>query len=266
MSALYFLSVDLGATSGRVMLGRFDGNRVALESLHRFATPLVRIGDRYYWNIYSLYEELLAGFAIAGSRQLPIVSIGIDTWGVDMAFVGRDGALAGLPRSYRDPYTHGVPEEFFAERMPRREVYDRTGIQMLAFNSLFQLFALQKEGCSALETAQRLLFMPDALAYLLTGEMVTEYTIFSTSQCMNALSRQPDAALLQAVGVSPSLFSRAVMPGERVGLLTRSIGQATGLGQIPVVAVAGHDTASAVATVPARDAHFAYLSSGTWSL
>lgn len=266
MSALYFLSVDLGATSGRVMLGRFDGNRVALESLHRFATPLVRIGDRYYWNIYSLYEELLTGFAIAGSRQLPIVSIGIDTWGVDMAFVGRDGALAGLPRSYRDPYTHGVPEEFFAERMPRREVYDRTGIQMLAFNSLFQLFALQKEGCSALETAQRLLFMPDALAYLLTGEMVTEYTIFSTSQCMNALSRQPDAALLQAVGVSPSLFSRAVMPGERVGLLTRSIGQATGLGQIPVVAVAGHDTASAVAAVPARDAHFAYLSSGTWSL
>lgn len=266
MSALYFLSVDLGATSGRVMLGRFDGDKVALEPLHRFATPLVQVGERYCWNIFSLYQELITGFSIAGSRQLPIVSIGIDTWGVDMAFVARDGSLAGLPRSYRDPYTQGVAEEFFAERMPRREVYDRTGIQMLDFNSLYQLYALKKENSSALETARGILFMPDALAYLLTGEMVTEYTVFSTSQCMNAFSRQPDAALLQAAGVSPALFARVVMPGERVGLLSRSIGRATGLGQIPVVAVAGHDTASAVAAVPARETHFAYLSSGTWSL
>lgn len=145
MSALYFLSVDLGATSGRVMLGRFDDDKIALEPLHRFATPLVQVGERYCWNIFSLYQELITGFSIAGSRQLPIVSIGIDTWGVDMAFVARDGSLAGLPRSYRDPYTQGVAEEFFAERMPRREVYDRTGIQMLDFNSLYQLYALKKE-------------------------------------------------------------------------------------------------------------------------
>ncbi len=266
MSALYFLSVDLGATSGRVMLGCFDGGKVSLEPLHRFPTPLVRVGDRYCWNIFSLYQELIAGFTIAAGRRVPIVSIGIDTWGVDMAFVARDGSIAGLPRAYRDPFTEGVQEEFFAAKMPRREVYDRTGIQFLSFNSLFQLFALQKEGCSALETAQRILFMPDALAYMLTGEMVTEYTVFSTSQCMNAFSRQPDAALLQAVGISPALFSPVVIPGERVGLLSRAIGQATGLGQIPVVAVAGHDTASAVAAVPASDKHFAYLSSGTWSL
>lgn len=179
----YFVGVDLGATSGRVILATLCGDGIALEVLHRFPNRLLSIGGKYYWNIYSLYEEILHGLTLAGQRRLRVDSIGIDTWGVDMACVAADGTLAGLPRAYRDPYTNGVPEEFF-RKIPRQEVYRRTGIQIMNFNSLFQLRAARGEGMSALENAASVLFMPDALSYLLTGEKVCEYTILSTSQFM----------------------------------------------------------------------------------
>ena len=182
-----------------------------------------------------------------------------------MACVAADGTLAGLPRAYRDPYTNGVPEEFF-RKIPRQEVYRRTGIQIMNFNSLFQLRAARGEGMSALENAASVLFMPDALSYLLTGEKVCEYTILSTSQFMDPRTREIDGALLREAGVDPALFPRVVMPGQRIGVLCDAVARQTGLGAVPVVAVAGHDTASAVAAVPARNGRFAYLSSGTWSL
>ena len=261
----YFVGVDLGATSGRVILATLCGDGIALEVLHRFPNRLLSIGGKYYWNIYSLYEEILHGLTLAGQRRLRVDSIGIDTWGVDMACVAADGTLAGLPRAYRDPYTNGVPEEFF-RKIPRQEVYRRTGIQIMNFNSLFQLRAARGEGMSALENAASVLFMPDALSYLLTGEKVCEYTILSTSQFMEPRTREIDGALLREAGVDPALFPRVVMPGRRIGVLCDAVARQTGLGAVPVVAVAGHDTASAVAAVPARNGRFAYLSSGTWSL
>ena len=261
----YFVGVDLGATSGRVILATLCGDGIALEVLHRFPNRLLALGGKFYWNIYSLYEEILHGLTLAGQRRIPVDSIGIDTWGVDMACVAADGTLAGLPRAYRDPYTNGVPEEFF-RKIPRQEVYRRTGIQIMNFNSLFQLRAARGEGMSALENAASVLFMPDALSYLLTGEKVCEYTILSTSQFMDPRTREIDGLLLREAGVDPALFPRVVMPGRRIGALCDAVARQTGLGAVPVVAVAGHDTASAVAAVPARNGCFAYLSSGTWSL
>lgn len=262
----HYIAIDLGATSGRVILAALDGDRIEMETLHRFPNRLVELAGKYYWNIYSLYEEILHGLQLAGRRGIRIESIGIDTWGVDMVFVAEDGTLCSLPRSYRDPYTDGAPEAFFAEKMPRREVYDRTGIQIMNFNSLFQLYAARREGSSALVQAAKILFIPDALSYMLTGEAVSEYTILSTSQFMNPHTRWPDTELLDAAGVDPSLFPRVVMPGHRIGTLTADVARTTGLGAVPVVAVAGHDTGSAVAAVPAENERFAYLSSGTWSL
>lgn len=265
MSAQSFLAVDLGATSGRVILATLDDGQLQLEVLHRFPNRLIEVGGNYYWNIYALYEDILQGLTEAGKREVEIRSIGIDTWGVDFAFVAEDGTLCSLPRAYRDPYTNGAPEAYF-EHISRREVYERTGIQIMNFNSLFQLYAQHKEQSSALKHADKLLFMPDALSYLLTGKQVCEYTILSTSQFMNPRTKQVDAELLAVAGVKPELIPEVVMPGTEVGRLTPSLAKATGLGEIPVVAVAGHDTGSAVAAVPAEGEGFAYLSSGTWSL
>ena len=265
MNSSNFLAVDLGATSGRVIMATLSDDGLQLDVLHRFPNNLLCIDGKYYWNIYSLYENIIQGLTIAGQRKVPVTSIGIDTWGVDMVCVAEDGTLAGLPRAYRDPYTNGIPEEFF-EKIPRSEVYGRTGIQIMNFNSLFQLYAARKERMSTLENAKSVLFMSDALSYLLTGEQVCEYTILSTSQFMNPHTKQADKELLAAAGIDASLFPRVVMPGEIVGVLTESVARMTGLGRIPVVAVAGHDTGSAVAAVPAANERFAYLSSGTWSL
>ncbi len=265
MASHYFLAIDLGATSGRVILATLGEGKLDLEVLHRFPNRLIEVGGNYYWNIYALYEDILQGLTEAGKRKLPIHSIGIDTWGVDFAYVNEDGTLAGLPRAYRDPYTNGAPEAFF-KQCPREEVYRRTGIQIMNFNSLFQLYAQQKAGVSALKQAESLLFMPDALSYLLTGKKVCEYTILSTSQFMNPRTKQVDEELLAVAGVKKELIPPVVMPGTEVGRLTPSLAKQTGLGEIPVVAVAGHDTGSAVAAVPAADEGFAYLSSGTWSL
>ena len=265
MTAQCFLAIDLGATSGRVILATLSDEKIDLEVMHRFPNRLINVGGKYYWNIYALYEDILQGLTEAGKRGVKIQSIGIDTWGVDFAFVNEDGTLASLPRAYRDPYTNGAPEAFF-ERCPRKEVYERTGIQIMNFNSLFQLFALNGEQSSALKQADKLLFMPDALSYLLTGEKVCEYTILSTSQFMNPRTKQVDEHLLEVAGVDPKLIPNVVMPGTEVGRLRPELAAMTGLEQIPVIAVAGHDTGSAVAAVPAEDEGFAYLSSGTWSL
>ena len=259
------IGVDLGATSGRVILARAGGDRLRMEELHRFPNRMREIDGRFYWDIHALYEEILRGLSVAGGRGERIDSIGIDTWGVDFACVDPDGDLLGLPRAYRDPYTDGVPEEFF-RTVPRESVYAKTGIQVMNFNSLYQLYALNREHNPALAAAEHVLFMPDALSYLLTGEQVCEYTILSTSQLMNPRTRELDGELLRAAGVDASLFARRVMPGERVGVLRDEVARRTGLGRVEVFAVAGHDTASAIAAVPAADERFAYLSSGTWSL
>ncbi len=265
MNTKHILAVDLGATSGRVILATLDGKTLQTEELNRFPNRLTRLFGRYYWDIHALFEHICEGLRRAAAKGVAIDSVGIDTWGVDMVFVGSDGQLLGLPRAYRDPYTDGAPEAFFRE-VPRREVYDRTGIQIMNFNSLYQLYAARRAGSSTLAAAEKILFIPDALSYLLTGRMVCEYTILSTSQLMDPRTKRLDEKLLRTAGVRPEQFAEIVLPGHTVGTLSEEIRRATGLGEVPVIAVAGHDTASAVAAVPAEDEHFAYLSSGTWSL
>lgn len=266
MNEKNYIAVDLGATSGRVILANVNKEGVInMQTIHRFPTPLLHIGDKYCWNIYSLYDDIVKGLAMVGQKGVKVESIGIDTWGVDFVCVADDGTLCALPRSYRDPYTNGIPEKFF-KKMPKEELYNRTGIQIMNFNSVFQLYAQHKEKSSALDNAKRILFMPDALSYLLTGKMVCEYTILSTSALMDPRKKKLDKSILRVCHVKARRFPKIVFPGTKVGKLTDSLAESTGLGNIPVIAVAGHDTGSAVAAVPASDECFAYLSSGTWSL
>jgi len=236
-----------------------------MKELTRFPNQMLQIGDHFHWNIYSLFEHIKAGLVAAKKEGVEISSIGIDTWGVDFALIAKDGSVLGAPYAYRDPHTNGMPEKYFSI-VPREKVYDLTGIQVMNFNSLYQLFALKQAGSSLLDAAAEMLFMPDALAYLLTGNKVVEYTIASTSQILNPRTKKFEAQLLEAAGVSPSILGKIVTPGHVVGTLTDVLADESELGKVPVIAVAGHDTASAIAAVPAENERFAYLSSGTWSL
>lgn len=261
-----FFAVDLGATSGRTILGAFTPAGLELEEVNRFPNHLIEAGGHFYWDIYELYRHIVEGLKLAARKEdVEITSIGIDTWGVDFVCVGKDGGFLRQPYAYRDPHTIGAPDAFFT-RVPRSHVYGWTGIQVMNFNSLFQLDTLRRNHDSALAAADKILFMPDALSYMLTGEMVTEYTIASTAQLLNANTRKLEDALLNELGLTQAHFGRFVYPGDRVGVLTKEVQRMIGLGDIPVIAVAGHDTASAVAAVPAMNRNFAYLSSGTWSL
>ena len=262
----YFFAVDLGATSGRTIIGTLDDNRFNLEELTRFDNNLIQTGGHFYWDIYALYFEIIKGLKIVAQRQIEISSIGIDTWGVDFVFIGEDGAILRNPVAYRDPHTFGVMEKFFENEVDKKTVYDITGIQFMNFNSIFQLYAMKLNDDSALKNAKKILFVPDALSYMLTGEAVCEYTIVSTSELLDPRTKEIDPTLLKALGLERSQFGRMITPGTQIGVLTEEVQQMTGLGAIPVIAVAGHDTGSAVAAVPAKDEKFAYLSSGTWSL
>ena len=265
MLARHFAAVDLGATSGRVILATIAEGKISMEEIHRFADPIIQMQGHFYWDFPAIYKSVVEGLAIIASRGVKIESIGIDTWGVDFAIFGKDGALLRLPYCYRDPHTTNAPEEFF-KRMPRKELYEKTGIQIMNFNSVFQLDTLRRNSCSALEAAEKILFVPDALAYLLTGEQVTEYTIASTAQMIDPRTKMWDEDILAMLDLSADKFGRMVMPGEKIGVLTAEVQRLTGLDAVPVVAVASHDTGSAVAAVPAEDENYAYLSSGTWSL
>ena len=262
----YFFAVDLGATSGRTILGIIEDGRLEQEELTRFPNNLIETGGHFYWDIYALYNEMIRGLQIVGRRGISISSIGIDTWGVDFVFIGEDGALLRNPMAYRDPHTFGRMEEYFEHVVGRRQVYDITGIQFMNFNSLFQLYAMRKDDNAALKHCQKVLFLPDALSWMLTGEAVCEYTIASTSQMLDPRTGDLSERLIESVGLTRRHFGRMVQPGTKIGVLTKEVQKMTGLGPVPVIAVPGHDTASAVAAVPARDENFAYLSSGTWSL
>ena len=265
MNTSNYFAVDLGATSGRTIISVFDGHKIKMRELTRFSNPMIPVGGHLYWDLPGLYNEVLLGLKKAADEGIAVDSIGIDTWGCDFAFFGKDGQLLGLPHCYRDRHTEGAQEKFF-EKMPAAEVYSRTGIQFMDFNSLFQLDTLRRNGSSALECADKILFIPDALIYMLTGKAICEYTVASTSQMLNPETGDLDLRILEVLGLSREKFGEMTRPGTVVGCLTDQVREATGLGAVPVVAVAGHDTASAVAAVPALDREYAYLSCGTWSL
>ena len=262
----YFFAVDLGATSGRTIIGSIADGQFELEEVTRFPNNLIEQGGHYYWDIHALYFEIIRGLKEVARRGLEIMSIGIDTWGVDFVCIGDDGAILRNPRAYRDPITFEAMNDYLQHVISRKEVYDITGIQFMNFNSIFQLHAMRREGNSALKNAQKILFIPDALSWMLTGEEVCEYTIASTSQLLDPRTKELDERLLASLGLTRPMFGRMVQPGTVMGTLTEEVQRLTGLGPVPVIAVAGHDTGSAVAAVPAKDEHFAYLSSGTWSL
>ena len=260
-----FLAFDCGATSGRALLGTFSGGVFSMEEVCRFPNRPLKRDGRLYWDLDSMRRSFMDCLTDLGSRGIKLDSIGIDTWGVDFGCIAPDGSLAGLPRAYRDPYTRGIPEEVF-KIVPRTELYAATGIQIMDFNTIFQLYAQTRTGEPALEKAAGILFMPDLLAWTLTGRQVCEYTDASTSGMMDQKTRSFDKGLLERLGIRTDVLLPIVQPGTVIGPLMPQIAEQTGLGPVPVVSVAGHDTASAVAAVPAADERFAYLSSGTWSL
>lgn len=266
MNNQHFFAVDLGATSGRTIIGTLENGKISLEELTRFDNDIIETGGHFYWDIFALYNEIIKALKLVKKQNIPITSIGIDTWGVDFVYIGKDGGILRNPACYRDPHTDGMMDDYFLHVIDRKEVYGKTGIQFMNFNSLFQLYTMKKAGNSAFENADKILFMPDCLSYMLTGKAVTEYTIASTSQMLNPKTKELDNDLLASIGLERDKFGKMVNPGTIIGTLTDEIQKMTGLGAIPVVAVAGHDTASAVAAVPAANKEFAYLSSGTWSL
>jgi len=265
MKTTNFFAVDLGATSGRTILGTVGEGKLEMREITRFPNHIVEVNGHFYWDIYALYLEIIKGLKCVANENIEIASIGIDTWGVDFVCIGKDGELLRQPYCYRDPHTTHAPEAYFS-RISREQVYGKTGIQIMNFNSLFQLDTIRKNSPDLLSVTDKVLFMPDALSYMLTGNKVTEYTIASTSQILNPETKCFDADLLKEVGLDETIFGKFVYPGTCIGTLSEAVKKQTGLGDIKVIAVAGHDTASAVAAVPATDKNFAYLSSGTWSL
>lgn len=264
-SSQKFLAFDLGAESGRGILGLFDGRALQLQVVHRFANRPVRLLDALHWDVLSLYAEMLTAMQRCASEHGGADALGVDTWGVDFGLLGRDGTLLGNPRHYRDPHTESFPEAAFA-RVPRLDVFQKTGIQFMRFNTLFQLLALQRDRSPLLDVAETLLFIPDLFHYFFTGMKVNEFTDASTSQLLDPRTRTWAADLIRAFGLPTRMLGTIVSPGTQLGPLRSTIAAETGLAPIPVVAPASHDTGSAVAAVPAQGTSWAYISSGTWSL
>ena len=194
-----FLAIDLGASSGRAMLGNIVDGVLELKEINRFKNPIIEINGRLYWNLFHLYSEIIKSLKQIKADTITISSLGIDTWGVDFVCFGKDGEPLRMPYSYRDTHTFGAPERFFKNQMPKEEVYKKTGIQIMNFNTLFQLATQMENEVSTYPIIDKILFMPDALSYLLTSKMVTEYTIASTSQMINPYTRKFDESLLSAV-------------------------------------------------------------------
>ena len=261
MTSENYLAIDLGAGSGRVMLGRFDGERIGIEELHRFRNPGVNVLGGLRWDVLGLFHDMQSGLR-AGAHAGP-VSLGVDTWGVDFALVDRDGDLVGNPYHYRDARTGGKMEEAL-EFVSREQIFESTGLQFMEINSLFQLFAMK--GTPALESAESLLMMPDLFHYWFTGERLCEFTDATTSQCYDPRERDWAWPIFGALGLPAGIFGQVVDPGTDLGALRASVAAECGLPDMRVVAPGTHDTASAVAAVPATGPDWAYLSSGTWSL
>ncbi len=266
MAAPEFVACDFGASSGRLILGTLSDSKVSLKEIHRFANREVEILGHYYWDLPRLFVELKHGLSrLRSEGHRDLSSIGVDTWGVDFGLIARDGTVLGNPVAYRDSRTEGMIEHAFG-LMPKKELYQLTGIQFLQFNTLFQLLSMVKNSSPLLEVAENLLFMPDLFNYLMTGEVVSEYTIASTSQMLDAGKKVWADPVLEALGLPRSLMPSIVEPGHIVGRLRSNICSETGLQVVDVVAPACHDTASAVVAVPGKGSNWAYLSSGTWSL
>ncbi|MBF6598690.1 MAG: rhamnulokinase [Fermentimonas sp.] len=260
-----YLAIDIGASSGRSIVGIIKDDRVELNEITRFQNPMIEFNNHIYWDLYYLYDQIIKSIKESKQQGYNIASLGIDTWGVDFVCFGSDGKPLRMPSSYRDTSTFSAPDRFYA-KISKKELYHKTGIQIMNFNSLFQLDTQLNDKSSIYPVIDKILFMPDALSYMLTGKMVTEYTIASTSQMINPYLKEFDEDILAKIKLTNDNFAPIVFPGTKVGELSDSVKKQTDMDEVAVIAVAGHDTASAVLATPAGNENFAYLSSGTWSL
>jgi rhamnulokinase len=259
-----FLAFDLGAESGRAILGRLAGDRIETEEIHRFANRPLETGGHLHWDVPQLWKELQRGLAKAAQRAgADLVSAGVDAWGVDFGLLGEEDRLLENPYHYRDARTDGMLERAFA-RVPRDEIYSATGLQFMQINSLYQLLSMA--GSETLAAARTFLNMPDLFNFLLTGRKASEFTIATTTQCYDPRRGDWAEDLLARFSLPRKIFQPILSPGTLLEKLSAAVAEAAGCGRIPVVAVGSHDTASAAAAVPAADRDYLFLSSGTWSL
>ena len=266
MAKSNLLAFDIGASSGRAILGILENNKVELLEIHRFKNQMTKIHGSYFWNIFDLFDELKTGLKKCISDfDIQPDSVGIDTWGVDYSLISNEGLLIGLPYAYRDHRTDNSMDEFF-EILSKKETYLLSGIQFMQFNTLFQLFSSVQKNYSGLKIAKNLLFTPDALNFLFTGVKKNEYTIASTSQLLKPGKPEWEKKLFEAAGIPAKIAGEIIKPATVLGDLLPEVLEETGSAPIPCIAVASHDTASAIVSVPAQGKNWAYLSSGTWSL
>jgi len=269
MSERCFLAIDLGAESGRVIAGLLDGQRIRLDELHRFRNGPVDVAGTRRWDVLRLWSDIQDGLRKAAEKYGDaIVSVGVDTWGVDYVLLSKHDELLGQPYNYRDSRTDGMME-YAAGKVPRSEIFAATGLQFMQINSLYQLLAMQQCDPELLAMADRLLLMPDFFHWLLCGSRVVEFTNATTSQCLNPVTRDWAVDMLRKLEIPTHIFPEVVSPGTKLGQLREDVARATGLSRLDVVTPATHDTACAVAAVPTSHtgrANWAYISSGTWSL
>jgi len=260
------LAFDFGASSGRAILGTFDNGKIELEELHRFSNDPVEVNGHFYWDILRLFHEIKQGIlkcSAAGHKD--IAAIGIDTWGVDFALIDKDGEILANPYHYRDAKVENMEEAL--NELGREELYGKTGIQLLPFNTVFQLRNLKKNKPELLDRAEHMLLIPDLFNYLLTGKMAAEYSNVSTTSLLNPVKGEWEYSLIDELGIDRKIFKNIVDSGTILGTLKPEIAKELQMPEVPVICVASHDTGSAVASVPFDDPeHSLYISCGTWSL
>ena len=264
---LTLLALDLGAESGRIILGKFNGEKIFLEEIYRFPNEPVFLHKSLHWDILRLYHEIKKGLSIAYSNYNgDIVSLGIDAWGVDFCLLDKQENILSNPYHYRDKRTEGIMEEAF-KILPKREIFKRTGIQFIRINTLYQLLAIKKEDLALLDISGALLMIPDLFNFLLTGEKLTEFTMATTTQLYNPIKMKWDDELLSVFDLPVAIFQKVIPPCTVIGTLHSKIAKELGVKEsIQVIAPATHDTASAVAIIPLKNTDFAFISSGTWSV
>jgi rhamnulokinase len=267
MSKQHFLAFDLGPESGRAILGTLlNGSKIELKEINRFPTGQISLHKHYYWNVFRFYEEIISSLHISVNRENIIPqSVGVSTWGVDFGLICKDGSILRMPYTYRDPMTE-TSMLAFLERMSRNEIYERTGIALHKFNTVYQLYAMVMANDPLLTIAEKILFMPDLINYLLTGEAKSEFTFATTSQLFNPTKMTWDEDIIRKLGIKPDLLQEIVFPGSVIGLLNQNISRAINVEGIKVIAVTSHDTGAAVTAAPAEGNDWVYICSGTWSL
>jgi rhamnulokinase len=265
MSEHYFLAFDMGAESGKAILGILKNNKLNIREIHRFSNSMVQIQGHFYWDILMLFENMRESLSICSREGITLESMAVDTWGVDFVLLAEDGSILGAPYAYRDPRTNNAMDQLF-ETIPKTEIYNNTGIQFLQFNSLFQLYSMKRDNSPLLKIAKDLLFMPDLFNYMFTGIKKSEFSFATTSQMFNPLKNNWEESFFKALDLPISLMQSVVMPGTIIGNLDDDICNQICMEKIPVIAVASHDTGSAFAAIPAEGTNWAGISSGTWSV